>query len=227
MLRSGARHSLAAVAAARRRSSPAVAATTTRSSSLLRSVARDAATLEEAFNAFTNTIVECHARDAVVFTTGIGKSGVVAQRLASSLASISVRSRYIHGCEWMHGELGNLREGDAVVILSHSGETAELLPLPPLFKQSGCAVLTLTGSADSALVRDSDVPMIAPAQDPSECPVPSRSIIAQESIVNALVEQLVETLDDRAAMFRRNHPAGTIGSRFRSSTGARLRPPEQ
>jgi D-arabinose 5-phosphate isomerase GutQ len=84
-----------------------------------------------------------------VFTTGIGKAGVVAKRLSISLASVSVPSQWVHGTEWVHGDLGNLREGDVVVAISHSGKTAELLDLALLLPGRGVPLLAIVGNASS------------------------------------------------------------------------------
>jgi arabinose-5-phosphate isomerase len=63
---------------------------------------------------FTNRLLECHYDKCTIYVSGIGKSGIVARRLASTLSSISIRSQWIHGAEWTHGELGSLKKGDVV-----------------------------------------------------------------------------------------------------------------
>ena len=88
-----------------------------------------------------------------VFTTGIGKAGVVAKRLSISLASVSVPSQWVHGTEWVHGDLGSLREGDVVVAISHSGKTAELLDLAMLLPGRGVPLLAIVGNATSPVSR--------------------------------------------------------------------------
>lgn len=84
-----------------------------------------------------------------VFTTGIGKAGVVANRLSISLASISVPSQWVHGTEWVHGDLGSLREGDCVVAISHSGKTSELLDLALLLPDRNVPLISIVGNIES------------------------------------------------------------------------------
>ena len=88
-------------------------------------------------------------------TTGVGKSGLIAARMASSLSSIGLPSQWVHGAEWAHGELGNLRGDDVIVAVSNSGRTAELLWLGEQLARrgDGGALVALTGGADSPLAR--------------------------------------------------------------------------
>ncbi|ETM32184.1 hypothetical protein L914_20370 [Phytophthora nicotianae] len=159
-------------------------------------------------------VLECHQQQRRVFVTGMGKSGAVAQRLASTLSSISISSQWIHGGEWVHGELGGLKQGDVVIIVSHSGRTSELLPLPDLFRKSGCSVMAIVGDSCSPLSKNCDWSIVAPAEDEVDCPVPSRSIIVQEAICNAIIQHLIENMADGADVLRESHPGGAIGARF-------------
>ncbi|GLE05655.1 hypothetical protein PINS_up014695 [Pythium insidiosum] len=165
------------------------------------------------FEVFVRHIETCFHQNGMVFVTGIGKSGIVARRFASTLSSLSIRSQAIHASEWAHGELGNARAGDVVILLSHSGETAELLPLPAHFAQSGCTTLAIVSRSHSTLASNCTASIVAPAMDSPDCPVPSRSIIVQEAMTNAVVEYLANSLPDRPIAFLENHPGGAIGQR--------------
>ncbi|KAG6610660.1 KpsF/GutQ family sugar-phosphate isomerase [Phytophthora cinnamomi] len=180
---------------------------------LFRSLASDS-DAAQSFTQCVTRVLQCHDRQSRVFVTGIGKSGAVARRLASTLSSISISSQWVHGGEWVHGELGGLKRGDVVVVVSHSGRTAELLPLPKLFHQAGCGVVAIVGDARSPLSKQSDVAVLAAAEDEADCPVPARSIVVQEAVCNAIVQQLVENLADGADRLRESHPGGAIGARF-------------
>lgn len=158
-------------------------------------------------------VLHCHDQQHRVFVTGIGKSGTVAQRLASTLSSISISSQWIHGGDWVHGELGCLKCGDVVILVSHSGRTSELLALPDMFRQAGCCVMAVIGDGNSTLSKRCDLSIVAPADDEDNCPVPSRSIIVQEAICNAIVQHLIESMADSARHLRENHPAGAIAER--------------
>ncbi|KAI9922357.1 hypothetical protein PsorP6_000953 [Peronosclerospora sorghi] len=184
---------------------------------------------------------QCHDQQKRVFVTGIGKSGAVAQRLASTLSSISISSQWIHGGEWAHGELGGLKHDDMVIIISHSGRTSELLPLPNMFRKARCFVVGVVGDGHSPLSQHCDLSIVAAADDDNGCPVPSRSIIVQvtraeafdvfhygfmfiylcflgrqEAICNALVQHLIQCVVDGPEQFKDSHPGGAIGSRFTS-----------
>ncbi|POM75388.1 Hypothetical protein PHPALM_7513 [Phytophthora palmivora] len=148
---------------------------------LFRSLTNDTEVAQN-FDQCVARVLQCHDQQNRVFVTGIGKSGAVAQRLASTLSSISISSQWIHGGEWVHGELGGLKHGDIVIIVSHSGRTTELLPLPKLFRKAGCEVMAVVGDGRSPLSKQLDLVVVAPAEDEADCPVPSRSIIFQVPI---------------------------------------------
>ncbi|EGZ25473.1 hypothetical protein PHYSODRAFT_257852 [Phytophthora sojae] len=145
---------------------------------LFRSLTSDS-DVAQSFEDCVTRVLQCHDQQNRVFVTGIGKSGAVARRLASTLSSISISSQWIHGGEWVHGELGGLKRGDVVIMVSHSGRTAELLPLPKLFQKAGCNVVAVVGDGRSPLSKESDVAVVVPAEDEADCPVPSRSIVVQ------------------------------------------------
>ncbi|TDH73358.1 hypothetical protein CCR75_007112 [Bremia lactucae] len=160
----------------------------------------------------TKYILQCHEKNCRVFVTGVGKSGFVARRLASTLSSISISSQWIHGGEWVHGELGCLKQEDVVILVSNSGHTLDLLSLPDKFRAAKCCVIGIVGDDCSPLSKYCDLSILAPADDEVKCPVPSKSIIVQEAICNAIVQQLIERLSISAENFRSNHPGGAIGA---------------
>lgn len=88
-----------------------------------------------------------------MFVTGIGKSGLVASRMASSLMSIGVPAQYVHGTEWVHGGLGATRPGDVVVMLSNSGKTRELLDAAGHLIARGVTLVAIVGHPTSPLAR--------------------------------------------------------------------------
>ncbi|CAI5708416.1 unnamed protein product [Hyaloperonospora brassicae] len=193
----------------------------------LHSIASDVVALQDLFQAFSSDssvaqnftqcvmrVLNCRDQRNRVFVTGLGKSGAVAQRLASTLSSISISSQWIHGGEWVHGELGGLKHGDMVIIVSHSGRTTELLPLPDMFRKAGCCVMAVVGNGSSPLSQICDWSIVAPAEDENSCPVPSRSIIVQEAICNALVQHLIELMDEGGECLKNSHPGGAIGAKF-------------
>ena len=148
-----------------------------------------------------------------VHCSGLGKSGAVAARLAISLRSIGLRAAFVHGAEWAHGDLGGAGPGDAALLFSHSGKTAELVDAAARLRARGVAVFAVTGDSASALARAAAAGHLpAPAAGELLGAVPTRSIVAQEAVANAVLSAVVaETALSREA-FRENHPGGAIGA---------------
>ncbi|RHY26946.1 hypothetical protein DYB32_007154 [Aphanomyces invadans] len=164
------------------------------------------------FQSFVQRIITSREQRNRVYTSGIGKSGIVAKRFASTLSSLSIPSQWIHGSEWTHGELGNLLPGDVIVLFSNSGKTPELLNLPNVFHEFDCDVMCVVGNDDSPLYHASDYKIFTPAKDCLFDSVPSRSIVAQEAVCNAVAESVVAITGIKRATFKKNHPGGNIGA---------------
>ena len=153
----------------------------------------------------------------LLFTTGIGKAAVVAKRLAVSLTSVGVPAEWVHGTEWVHGDLGAARAGDAVIAVSHSGKTAELLQLAPHLQARDVALLAIVSDATSPLGAASAAALEArvPSADSGHGEllgsVPSRSIVAQEAICNGIVAEMVAARGCQPSDFKFHHPGGAIG----------------
>src|SRR6266540_424782 len=108
----------------------------------------------EPFIAACRLMLECRGR---VVVTGMGKSGMVARKIAATLASTGTPALFLHPAEGVHGDLGMVTRGDAVIALSNSGETEELTKMLPFFKRLGIGIISLTGNLDSTLAKNSDV----------------------------------------------------------------------
>lgn len=171
----------------------------------------------EAIESVGELVAEMLEARGRVLTTGIGKSGYVARRMAASLASIGVPAHFVHGTEWVHGDLGAACKGDIVVSFSHSGNTEELAVLPGLLKERGVTMACIVGSVESALGKTSDHVVLAPADEEILGKIPSRSIIAQEAVVNAIVSEAVGVRSFTQNDFVTNHPGGAIGAAFKNT----------
>jgi len=169
--------------------------------------------LDENFLAALEVLATCTGRVAV---TGIGKSGLVARKIAATLSSTGTPAFFLHPVEGAHGDLGMLRQGDVVLALSNSGETDELNTLLPALKTLGVLVLGLTSGADSTLAKLSDV--VISARVPREaCPMnlaPTASTTAALAVGDALAVCLMRIKDFGTKDFRRVHPAGALGARL-------------
>ena len=123
-----------------------------------------------------------------IVLTGVGKSGIVGQKISATLASTGVPSFHVHAAEAVHGDLGRIREKDVVIALSFSGETEEVVRLIPLLRRMGTSLIALTGSPDSRLGRESDVVLsLGPVAE--ACPMglaPTSSTTASMALGDAL-----------------------------------------
>src|SRR5579883_3678409 len=136
-------------------------------------------------------ILECDGR---VVVTGMGKSGHIARKIAATLASTGTPAFFVHPGEASHGDLGMITRQDAVIAISYSGETAEVLTILPLLKRLGVPLIALTGKPGSTLARNADVHLdVSVAQE--ACPLnlaPTASTTAALAMGDALAVALLE-----------------------------------
>jgi arabinose-5-phosphate isomerase len=148
--------------------------------------------------------------------TGLGKSGHVAQKIASTLASTGTPAFFLHPAEAGHGDLGMIVRGDALLAVSNSGETREVLALLPHVKRLAVPLLAMTGKPASTLARSADVHLdIAVPQE--ACPhnlAPTASTTAQLAMGDALAVALLEARGFSIDDFARSHPDGSLGRRL-------------
>ena len=112
-------------------------------------------------------ILGCRGR---VVVSGIGKSGHIARKIASTLASTGTPAFFVHPAEAIHGDLGMITQDDVLIALSNSGESTELLAIVPMIKRQGARLIALTGNHDSSLARHADAHLDA-AVDAEACPL--------------------------------------------------------
>lgn len=176
-----------------------------------------AAVRENLGNEFTeavNAIMNCSTRLVV---TGIGKSGIVGQKISATLNSIGTSSFFLHPVEALHGDLGMVLASDVVLAISYSGETAELNGLLRSLKARGNTIIGMTGGANSSLAMASDI--VLNIRVPQEaCPLglaPTASTTATIAMGDALGVVLLEKKQFKAEDFRFNHPGGSLGERLK------------
>ena len=155
-------------------------------------------------------------RSGRVIVTGMGKSGHVGHKIASTLASAGTPSFFVHPGEASHGDLGMITREDTVVALSNSGETAEILTIVPLIKRIGVPLIALTGNPSSRLARDAAVNIdVSVARE--ACPLglaPTASTTAALAMGDAIAIALLEARDFGAEDFALSHPGGRLGRRL-------------
>ena len=148
--------------------------------------------------------------------TGMGKAGLVGQKLAATLASTGTSASSLHPAEAVHGDLGRVRRGDVVIALSQSGETEEVLRLIPALKRLGAILVAITEKPTSSLGRQAEI-CIALGPIEEACPLglaPSASTTAMMAVGDALALLVSRMRDFRAEDFALNHPAGTLGRKL-------------
>ena len=179
-----------------------------------RAVAALAERLDSAFLRAVDLIADCRGR---VVTTGMGKSGIIARKLAATFSSTGTPSLFLHPAEAVHGDLGNVVAGDVVVALSHSGETEEIARLLETLTRLAVPLVALTGGHDSTLARYAteviDVGVSAEA-----CPLglaPTASTTAALAMGDALAMSVLRRKGFQPEDFAAVHPAGRLGARLR------------
>lgn len=151
-----------------------------------------------------------------VVVTGMGKSGLVGQKIAATLSSTGTPALFLSPAEALHGDMGKASKGDVVLALSNSGETDELKTLLPLLRRMGCRIILFTGSLHSAMARLSDV-VVDVGIKKEACPLrlaPTASTTAALAMGDALAVALMEAHGFTEKDFALFHPAGELGRRL-------------
>jgi arabinose-5-phosphate isomerase len=165
--------------------------------------------LDERFLAAVEMI---HGRQGRVVVSGIGKSGHIARKIASTMASTGTPAYFVHPAEASHGDLGMIDAGDVFIAISYSGGSEELLDIVPLVKRRGAKLIAITGNADSPLARDADVHLDA-AVAQEACPhnlAPTASTTAALALGDALAIALLDARGFTKDDFARSHPRGRL-----------------
>ena len=176
-------------------------------------VAALAPRLDTAFAAACRMLLDCHGR---VVVCGIGKSGHIGAKLAATLASTGTPAFFLHAAEAAHGDLGMLQPGDAVIALSYSGASDELLVLLPGISRLRLPLLSLCGEPGSALARASDI-VLDVGVEREACPLglaPTSSTSATLAMGDALAIALLGARGFGPEDFARAHPGGRLGRRL-------------
>jgi arabinose-5-phosphate isomerase len=151
-----------------------------------------------------------------IIVTGIGKSGIIARKIAATLRSTGTHAHFLHAAEAIHGDLGMLAAADIVLALSYSGETEELLRLLPTFKRLNATLIAVSGCATSTLARASDLFLDASVSSEA-CPLnlaPTASTTVMLALGDALALEVSRRRGWKAEDFADLHPVGRIGRRL-------------
>ncbi len=166
------------------------------------------------FDKAVDLIMACPSR---VILAGIGKSGIIGQKIAATLNSTGTASFFLHPVEAMHGDLGIVDSRDVVLAISYSGETAELNLLVNSLKNRAVSIIAMTGGPESTLAKLADA--VLNIGVPKEaCPLglaPTASTTAAMAMGDALAVVLLDRKQFKESDFRRNHPGGSLGERLK------------
>ena len=168
--------------------------------------------LDYAIALMTNTIDAGHR----IAVTGIGKSGIIARKIAATMNSTGTAACFLHPVEALHGDLGMLSRGDLVIALSYSGETEELLRLLPVFSRLGLPVVSFTGQPSSTLATASVVSLDVSVSEEA-CPhnlAPTASTTAMLALGDAIALELSRQSGFQPDDFADLHPGGPLGRRL-------------
>ncbi len=169
-----------------------------------------AARLGEPFERAIAILTSCQGR---VVVTGLGKSGAIGRKMASTLASTGTPALFVHAAEALHGDLGMVARGDVLVAISYSGRSDELLGMLPVVRGMDVPVIALTGNLESYLAKQADVALDTGVEKEA-CPLnlaPTSSTTVALALGDAIAICLMETRGFAIPDFARFHPGGALG----------------
>ncbi|MDB5841296.1 MAG: arabinose-5-phosphate isomerase [Herminiimonas sp.] len=168
---------------------------------------------DDSFARAIGLLLNCSGR---VVVSGMGKSGHIARKISSTLASTGTPALFVHPAEAAHGDLGMITENDAFIAISNSGETSELMAIVPLVKRMGAKLIAMTGNATSSLAQLANVHLDVGVEKEA-CPLnlaPTASTTATLAMGDALAVALLDARGFREEDFARSHPGGALGRRL-------------
>lgn len=153
-----------------------------------------------------------------VIVTGMGKSGIIGEKIAATFRSVGVPAFFLHPAEGVHGDLGLVGKDDVAIVISKSGETEEILRLIPILKEIGVAVIAITGNTKSQLAKLSDIVLDSSVKEEA-CPydlAATTSSTAALALGDALVVAMIYKKQFKPEKFAFFHPGGMIGKKLRT-----------
>jgi len=169
--------------------------------------------LGASFKAALDLLMACNGR---VIVGGVGKSGLIGRKIAATLTSTGTPATFLHPVESVHGDLGLVGPADVAILISKSGETAEIFPLLEQLKRLGVRIIAIAGARESTLARHADVVLDTWVREEA-CPhdlAPTTSTTAALAMGDALAVTLLEHKGFRREDFARLHPGGSLGKRL-------------
>lgn len=169
--------------------------------------------IDNKFVKAVNLLYDCKGK---VIVTGMGKPGIIAQKISATIASLGIPSLFLHPAEAIHGDLGRVAKEDVIIALSNSGQTEEILKLLSTIKKIGAKLIALTGNVKSELAKNSDVVLDVSVKKEA-CPLglaPTASTTAMLAIGDALAMVLLDKKGLKQEDFAFYHPGGSLGRKL-------------
>ena len=170
-------------------------------------------TLNNSFNQAVSEIIKCQSK---VILCGVGKSGIIASKIAATLASVGTPSFSISASEASHGDLGMISKKDILILLSNSGETSELKNIIQYANRNKILLIGIVSKKDSVLYKASDIKIIIPKVIEAGGIVPTASTTAQLALGDALAISTMNYRKFSKIDFKKLHPAGSLGAQLRT-----------
>jgi len=171
------------------------------------------ASIDQAFEQAVQMILNTTGR---VVVTGMGKSGLIGQKIASTMASTGTPAFFLHPAEGIHGDLGMIMKGDVVIAISNSGETDEVVRILPIIKRLGASLIAMAGNPASSLAKSGDIFLDISVKEEA-CPLglaPTASTTVTLAMGDAIAVALLVSRGFKAEDFAMFHPGGTLGRRL-------------
>ena len=182
--------------------------------------------LEESLDVrFEEAVRMLQACQGKVILMGVGKSGLIANKIAATMVSTGTPAVFLHGSEGMHGDIGIVAKDDIVLAVGKSGESEEMLALLPFIRKIGARILAITANAESTLARGSDLVLITPIEEEA-CPLnmaPTCSTTAALVLGDAIAMALMKLRNFQPDDFALFHPGGQLGKRLLLTVGDCMR----
>jgi arabinose-5-phosphate isomerase len=174
---------------------------------------------------FEEAVKMLQACQGKVILTGVGKSGLIANKISATMVSTGTPAVYLHGSEGLHGDIGIVAKEDIVIAVGKSGESEELLVLLPFIRKIGARMIAITAQANSTLARGSDLVLVTPIQEEA-CPLnlaPTCSTTAALVLGDALAMALMKLRNFQPTDYAMFHPGGQLGKRLLLNVGDLMR----
>ena len=170
---------------------------------------------------FLNSVHALDDENSRLIITGMGKSGLIGQKIAATMSSVGLSAVYMHAAEAIHGDLGLISKKDIIIALSNSGETDEIIKLLPTLKRLNCTLIAITGNLKSTLALRSDYVLDVGVKQEAggNGLLPTSSTTAMVAMGDALVIAYLELHGFKDEVFAHNHPGGSLGKKMLTTIG--------